>query len=104
VVVMAGPLLALVAVFGRVERGSRRRILPAIRIGSRSRPDPVVTAAMVGATVLSAVAFALIAVGGLSTGRGWFGVPVLPVALLGAAVVLTSVAAPTEPPAVGAPS
>ena len=41
--------------------------------------------------MLSAVAFALIAVGGLSTGRGWWGIPVVPVVLLAAAALLTEV-------------
>jgi peptidoglycan/LPS O-acetylase OafA/YrhL len=96
VVVLCGPLAMLVAVFGRVERGGATSVLP-VRLARVSRaPDAIapglVTAAMLAATVSSAIAFALIAVGGLSTGRGWWGVPVVPVLLLAAAVGLTSVA------------
>ena len=92
VVVMAAPLAVLVTVFGRFERGGatsiHRRTTPAAR---RAVPSAVVTAAMVVSVVLSAGAFALIAVGGLSTGRGWWGIPVVPVVLLAAAALLTEV-------------
>jgi hypothetical protein len=61
----------------------------------------VVVVAMVGSTLLSAAAFGLIAVGGLSTGRGRLGIPVVPVVLLGIAVALTTVAAPARHEPVG---
>jgi peptidoglycan/LPS O-acetylase OafA/YrhL len=119
VLVMSGPLLALVTVFGRVERGGAPVVIDVsvgrVRRSSPPRSDrasdrasgrvtsaPLVVAAMLGATILSAAAFALIATGGLSTGHGWLGIPVVPVALLGAAVALTGVAAPTGRPAVAA--
>ena len=88
VLVLCGPLAALVSVFGRFERGGA----PA-GPARPTRPDAVVTVAMLAGVVLSALAFALVATGGLSTGRGWWGVPMVPVALLVGAAALTRVGA-----------
>lgn len=86
VMVMGAPLAALVALFGRVERAGSGAPVPLATVNRGA-----VASAMLASVVLSAVAFALIAVGGLSTGRGWWGIPVVPVALLVAAVLLTRV-------------
>lgn len=95
VLVMCGPLAALIAVFGRAERGDRvvrsGRTATASAGGRPALPATVVAGAMLASVVLSAVAFALIAVGGLSTGRGWWGVPVAPVVALAGALALTRV-------------
>jgi hypothetical protein len=96
---MCGPLAGLVTVFGRVERTG------ASAAGDRARwgvPVSAVVAAMIASVVLSAIAFALIAVGGLSTGRGWWGVPMVPVVLLAVAVALTRVEADRDRVAVTA--
>ncbi len=101
VLVLCGPLAALVAVFGRAERGRARPPArsatdrsatrrPAVR---PSAPSAVArsTAAMVIAAVASAASFGLIAVGGLNSGDQWLGFPRVPVLLLVVAVALTSV-------------
>jgi len=98
VLVLCGPLAGLVAVFGRVECGGATAVVaPWQRRSSMTRSaaaDHMVVVAMVGSTLLGAAAFGLIAVGGLSTGQGRLGIPIVPVVLLAAAVALTTVAAP----------